>query len=122
MLILLSLTIILIIIYLSSNHWKVFFNIKQGRFYQKIFRSRIERKRVHLESLHQEYCDKLIRNPEANINIKSSESNNELIEMTNLHKVRLAKFGQSKLNGVTFFKGPKGGIYIYTKNGKKRYL
>ncbi len=117
----LGLIIILVVIYISIKHWKVLLNIKSIRIFQNVIKSRPE-KRFLIEKLHDNYYNELLLSPELNIKINSSGNYDELIEKTNLHRARLAKFGQSKMNGVTFFKGPKGGIYIYTKNGKKRYL
>ena len=60
--------------------------------------------------------------PESNINIGIWYSETELREKADIHRARLSKFGRSKMNGDMLFLGPKGGVYKYTSNGKRKYV
>ena len=64
----------------------------------------------------------LSMDPEKNIRIKSSDKEVDLREKADIHKVRLNKFGRSKLNGKVYFKGPRGGVFTLSRNGNKAYV
>ena len=72
--------------------------------------------------LSEEFSNSLMLDPESNITIGSWYSEIELREKADIHRARLSKYGRSKMNGEMLFLGPKGGIYKYNSEGKKKYL
>ena len=50
--------------------------------------------------------------------------NNPVLNTNNieLHNERLDEFEQSKLQGVMYYIGPKGGCYFYNSKGRKQYV
>ena len=62
------------------------------------------------------------RDPDKNIILDALEGEFVLLKKADIHQTRLSKFGRSKINGQMIFKGPRGGIYIYTNTGRKVYV
>ena len=66
--------------------------------------------------------DSLMADPEKNIKTSIWDSEKELLEKADIHLSRLRKYGCSRMNGNMLYLGPKGGVYRYTSQGKKRYV
>ena len=88
----------------------------------KLFRDNIIQRNKTFQRFNERYFDKLLTCPDINIKICSSDTEESLIEKANIHRARLSKFGKSKMRGKIYYKGSRGGIYIYTKNGNKKYV
>ena len=86
------------------------------------FKNRFKNKNLLREKISERYSYKLMADPEANIIIGSWYSEIELREKADIHRARLSKYGRSKMNGEMLFLGPKGGVYKYNTDGKKKYL
>ena len=56
------------------------------------------------------------------ISLNDSDKESELREKADIHRTRLKKYGQSRINNELIFLGPKGGIYKLTEDGKKKYI
>ena len=110
---------ILIIYFISSKRKNE--NKKVGRFLNR-FKMRFKEKRIVREKLSERYSNALMLDPETNIIIKSWYSEEDLREKADIHRARLSKYGKSKMNGEMLFMGPKGGIYKYNSEGKKKYI
>jgi len=114
---LITLLISLINIWREKKIKKKFENSLIVRFRKKAnSRSRV------LERLLEKRSNKLLSNPDHNLRINTSETEEELREKASIHRARLSKHGKSMLNGKMYFRGPKGGIYTLNKNGKKKYI
>ncbi|WP_269622740.1 hypothetical protein [Prochlorococcus marinus] len=57
-----------------------------------------------------------------NIKINPWDKEDELLEKVNIHKSRLKKYGESKMNDQVYYKGPKGGIFTLSNKGNKKYV
>tara|TARA_Y100001968_G_scaffold315814_1_gene342847 strand:- start:2633 stop:3001 length:369 start_codon:yes stop_codon:yes gene_type:complete len=88
----------------------------------KRFRNRFKDKNRLRERITEEFTNSLVSDPEANILIGTWYTEVELREKADIHRARLNKYGKSKINGEMLFLGPKGGVYKYTSDGKKKYL
>ena len=86
------------------------------------FKRRSYSKSRILEKLLEKSSNKLLLNPEQDIKMYQSDQEEDLREKANIHRTRLSKHGKSKLNGETYYRGPKGGIFILNNNGKKKYI
>tara|TARA_Y100001968_G_scaffold109317_1_gene98872 strand:- start:601 stop:876 length:276 start_codon:yes stop_codon:yes gene_type:complete len=86
------------------------------------FKLRFKNKNRLREKLSESFSNTLMLDPDSNITIHSWHSELELREKADIHKARLSKYGRSKMNGEMLFLGPKGGVYKYTSEGKKKYL
>ena len=86
------------------------------------FRKRFKSKNRLREKLIIELSESLMADPESNIKIGIWDKENELREKADIHRARLSKFGHSTMNGEKIFKGPEGGVYKYTDDGKRKYI
>ncbi len=86
------------------------------------FKNRFKNKHRLREKISERFANSLMSNPESNIAIGPWYSEIELREKADIHRARLSKYGRSKMNGEMLFLGPKGGVYKYTSEGKKKYL
>ncbi len=115
---LLFLFILFIVIYLSKSRET---SSKKNRFLDTFVNKNksINKKRYNAKEA---YANQILRSPTVNIHILDTDQEEVLIEKANIHRARLAKFGKSKMNNVLYFKGPRGGVYIYNANGNKKYI
>tara|TARA_Y100001968_G_scaffold261844_1_gene249833 strand:+ start:1398 stop:1751 length:354 start_codon:yes stop_codon:yes gene_type:complete len=86
------------------------------------FKNRFKNKARVREKISERFSYTLMADPEANITIGPWYSEIELREKADIHRARLSKYGRSKMNGEMLFLGPKGGVYKYNTEGKKKYL
>tara|TARA_Y100001968_G_scaffold310922_1_gene332348 strand:- start:898 stop:1266 length:369 start_codon:yes stop_codon:yes gene_type:complete len=96
--------------------------ISKGSSLINRFRKRFKDKNRLRERITVEFTNSLVSDPEANISIGTWYSEIELREKADIHRARLSKYGKSKINGEMLFLGPKGGVYKYTPEGRKKYL
>tara|TARA_Y100001968_G_C19392918_1_gene736605 strand:- start:183 stop:551 length:369 start_codon:yes stop_codon:yes gene_type:complete len=86
------------------------------------FKSRFKNRDRLRAKLSEDFSNSLMLDPEYNITISSWYTESELREKADIHRARLSKYGRSKMNGEMLFLGPKGGVYKYNSDGKKKYL
>ncbi len=86
------------------------------------FKNRFKDKNHHREKLKLLVSDSLMNDPESNIKIYSWDSESDLREKADIHRARLHRYGRSKMNGKMLFMGPKGGVYLFTQSGNRKYL
>ena len=108
----------LISLYLIYKN-KIFSNKKINNI--KNFKNKFTDKEKKIEKIFLRNNERLIKDPSIDLKIGLYENESDLIQKTNLHRARLAKFNKSKLNGEFIYKDLKGNIYkIIDKN--KFYL
>ena len=66
-----------------------------------------------MEEEDEKYRQKLMNDPNMNINTE---------KFYETHRERLRKYDESKYQGITYYRGPRGGIYYYSRTGAKTYL
>ena len=86
------------------------------------FRKKFKTNKRIRRTLHESSLELLLNDPKNNIQTNSWDKDHELIEKADIHKARLSRHGESKMNGETYYMGPKGGVFIILKDGKKRYV
>ena len=113
------LTILLILRFNFISNKK---NNSQGRSFLSKFKSRFKNRNRLREKLSEDFSNSLMSDPEYNITIGTWYTEEELREKADIHRARLSKFGRSRMNGEMLFLGPKGGVYKYNSEGKKKYI
>ena len=86
------------------------------------FRKNFTGKNRLKERYQSELSNSLMASPDINIDIGIWVGEEDLREKADIHRTRLKKYGRSKMNGEMIFMGPKGGIYKYNSEGKKKYI
>ena len=86
------------------------------------FRKEFKLKNRFRDKLNEEFLDKLVAKPNSDIKISIWDKDYMLREKAAIHRARLIKYGQSKMNGEMFYREPDGNIYKYTINGHKEYI
>ncbi|WP_320664753.1 hypothetical protein [Prochlorococcus sp. MIT 1223] len=89
---------------------------------KNLFLKRFKNKGNLREKLSERFSYSLMGDPDSDIKIGSWYSEIELREKADIHRARLSKYGRSKMNGEMLYVGPKGGVYKYNSDGKKKYL
>tara|TARA_Y100001968_G_scaffold333661_1_gene398144 strand:+ start:77836 stop:78198 length:363 start_codon:yes stop_codon:yes gene_type:complete len=113
----LSITIFLIFsLYIKKKHL-----IREGSLLNRFKRKFKNRNRLR-EKLSENFSSSLMSDPEFNITISAWNNEEELREKADIHRARLSKYGRSRMNGEMLFLGPKGGVFKYNLDGKKKYL
>ncbi len=74
------------------------------------------------EKIKVEMSDSLMANPNRNIKMSIWDKEDLLREKAEIHRTRLSKYGQSKLNGEVFFREKNGEIYKHSSAGEKIYI
>tara|TARA_Y100001968_G_C19243152_1_gene660500 strand:+ start:458 stop:817 length:360 start_codon:yes stop_codon:yes gene_type:complete len=95
---------------------------KNNNSFLNKFKSKFKEKHLVREKLSERYSNSLMLDPDTNITVKPWHSEAELREKADIHRARLNKYGKSKFNGEMLFMGPKGGIYKYNSDGRKKYI
>ncbi|KGF90657.1 MULTISPECIES: hypothetical protein [Prochlorococcus] len=85
------------------------------------FKNKLKSTQANIERIFLREEEKTFSNPNINISIGISDSENNINRKSNIHRARLSKFKKSKLNGVMIFQDDEQRIYKIT-NGKKIYL
>ena len=86
------------------------------------FRKRFKSKNHLQEKFRADLSESLMADPEKNIQIEMLDGEVEMREKADIHRARLSKYGQSRMNGEMLFIGEEGEVYKYTQKGKKKYL
>ena len=85
------------------------------------FKNKLQSTQTNIERIFLREEEKTFSNPNINISIGISDSENNINRKSNIHRARLAKFKKSKLNGEMIFQEDEQSIYKFI-NGKKFYL
>ena len=65
----------------------------------------------------------LFTRPKEQGTLQERRNNPELnTNKISIHTERLLKFRKSKIKGVMYYQGPRGGRYYYSRNGNKVYV
>ena len=110
--------LILVIIFLVYK--KINFK-KPKNFKLDKFKNKLKSKQTNIERIFLREEEKTFSNPNINISIGISDSENNINRKSNIHRARIAKFKKSKLNGEMIFQEDDQRIYKFI-NGKKFYL
>jgi len=85
------------------------------------FKNKLQSTQTNIERIFLREEEKTFSNPNINISIGISDTENNINRKSNIHRARLSKFKKSKLNGEMIFQDDKQRIYKLN-NGKKVYL
>ena len=88
----------------------------------RVFKEKLKHKNRFREKVKTTLSDALMADPKKNIKISAWDQEYILREKADIHRVRLTKYGQSKLNGEMFFKEAGDKVYKYTSDGEKKYI
>jgi len=106
---------IIFLLFIKINHKKTK-NEKLNKFKNKLQSTETNIERIFLREE-----EKTFSNPNINIYIGIYDSEDSINRKSNIHRARLSKFKQSKLNGEMIFQDDEQRIYKFN-NGKKVYL
>ena len=113
-----SIALLIIIFYFICKN-KFFSNKKINKI--KNFKNKFTNKEAKIEKIFLRNNERLIKDPSIDLKIGLHESDGDLVQKTNLHRARLAKFNKSKLNGEFIYKD-KGDNFYKIINEKKEYI
>ena len=85
------------------------------------FKNKLQSTQTNIERIFLREDEKTFSNPNINISIGITDSENIISRKSNIHRARLSKFKKSKLNGQMIFQDDEQRIYT-VKNDKKIYL
>ena len=94
---------------------------KTKNFKLEKFKNKLKSTQTNIERIFLREEEKTFSNPNINISIGISDSENNISRKSNIHRARLSKFKKSKLNGAMIFQDDEQRIYK-VKKGKKIYL
>ena len=86
------------------------------------FKSKFKKRERIFQRFSDKDSDLLMGDPEKDIKYGSWNTEHELRLKADIHRARLSKYGRSKMNGVFYFQGARGGVYKKSKGGTKRYI
>ncbi len=118
-LLILLLIILIIIMYLKTKKLNIKFlkkNVKISNFKKKLLSKESNINKIYLRN-----DERINSNPDINIQIDIYNKNHEIINKTNIHRARLAKFKKSKFNGEFIYLDENENVYKIIK-GIKKYL
>jgi len=91
-------------------------NKKISNFKKSLLSNEFNIKKIYLRN-----DERINLNPDINIKVDIFDKDYEIINKTNLHRARLAKFKKSKLNGEFIYMDKDENVYKIIK-GVKKYL
>ena len=106
---------LIIIIYKIKNNK----NNKNENLFK--FKKKLLSKESHIEKIFSRDDERTSFDPNININIGLYENEDNISRKSNIHRARLSKFKQSKLNGEIIYVDQDQKIFKYV-NGKKKYI
>ena len=106
---------IMFFVYKKNNSKKIK-NIKLNKFKNKLQSTQSNIERIFLREE-----EKVFSNPNINICIGIKDTEDSIKRKLNIHRARLSKFKESKLNGEMIFQDDSQKIYKFI-NGKRLYL
>ena len=111
--------VLIIFVYLNSKKSTIKFsrkNVKMSSFKKSLLSKEFNINKIHLRN-----DERINLNPDINIKVDLYDKDYEIINKTNLHRARLAKFKKSKFNGEFIYLDENENVYKVTK-GVKKYL
>ena len=91
-------------------------NVKMSNFKKSLLSKEFNINKIHLRN-----DERINLNPDINIKVDQWDKDYEIINKTNLHRARLAKFKKSKFNGEFIYLDEDENVYKVI-NGVKKYL
>ena len=86
-----------------------------------IFKKSLLSKESNIKKIYLRNDERINLNPDINIKVDIYDKDYEIINKTNLHRARLAKFKKSKFNGEFIYLDKDENVYKII-NGVKKYL
>ena len=94
-------------------------NLKNSKLNK--FKNKLQSTQTNIERIFLREEEKTFSNPNINIYIGSYDNEDSIKRKLNIHRARLSKFKESKLNGEMIFQDDSQKIYKFI-NGKRLYL
>ena len=110
---------ILVLIYIRNKNKKLKFFKKNKKISN--FKSSLLSKEFNINKIYLRNDERINSNPEINIKVDIYDKEYEIINKTNIHRARLAKFKKSKFNGEFIYLDEHEKVYKIIK-GIKKYL
>ena len=110
---------ILIFLYLKAKKLKFKLLKKNKRISN--FKKSLLSKEFNIKKIYLRNDERINLNPDINIKVDIYDKNDEILNKTNLHRARLAKFKKSKFNGEFIYLDKDENVYKII-NGVKKYL
>ena len=85
------------------------------------FKKSLLSKEFNIKKIYLRNDERINLNPDINIKVDIYDKDYEIINKTNLHRARLAKFKKSKLNGEFIYMDKDENVYKIIR-GVKKYL
>ena len=85
------------------------------------FKKSLLSKEFNIKKIYLRNDERINLNPDINIKVDIYDKNDEILNKTNLHRARLAKFKKSKFNGEFIYLDKDENVYKIIK-GEKKYL
>ena len=85
------------------------------------FKKSLLSKEFNIKKIYLRNDERINLNPDINIKVDIYDKDYEIINKTNLHRARLAKFKKSKFNGEFIYLDKEENVYKIVK-GIKKYL
>ena len=86
-----------------------------------IFKKSLLSTESNIKKIYLRNDERINLNPDINIKVDIYDKNDEILNKTNLHRARLAKFKKSKFNGEFIYLDKDENVYKII-NGVKKYL
>ena len=112
-------TLLVIFLYFNSKKSTIK-NLKKNRQISN-FKKSLLSKEFNIKKIYLRNDERINLNPDINIKVDIYDKDYEIINKTNLHRARLAKFKKSKFNGEFIYLDKDENVYKIT-NGIKKYL
>ena len=112
-----SIFIILVIFVYLKTKYKIFKKKDKVSKFKKSLLS----KEFNINKIYLRNDERINQNPDINIKVDLYDKDYEIINKTNRHRARLAKFKKSKFNGEFIFLDEDEKVYKVVK-GLKKYL
>jgi len=87
----------------------------------KNFKKSLLSREFNIKKIYLRNDERINLNPDINIKVDIYDKNYEILNKTNLHRARLAKFKKSKFNGEFIYLDQNENVYKIIK-GEKKYL
>ena len=118
--ILLFTVFVLVVIFLNLKEKKSNKLFKKNKKISN-FKKSLLSKEFNIKKIYLRNDERINLNPDINIKVDIYDKDYEIINKTNLHRARLAKFKKSKFNGEFIYQDKDENVYKIIK-GKKKYL
>ena len=111
--------LLLIFLYLKAK--KLTFKLLKKNKKISNFKKSLLSKEFNIKKIYLRNDERIILNPDINIKVDIYDKDYEIINKTNLHRARLAKYKKSKFNGEFIYLDKDENVYKIVR-GIKEYL